>query len=96
MVNAAEADVVCPAVAAEDPYGFLGKVFLVCKDVSLCLAVAVKAFKSLNKCCGSRLVSFTVVNCIKVCLSSFDYVFGSLPSATIASTFEISLFLIAF
>ena len=34
MVNAAEADVVCPAVAAEDPDGLLGQVFLLGQDVS--------------------------------------------------------------
>ena len=38
MVHAAEADIVCPAVAAEDPDGLLGEVILLGKDFSAQLA----------------------------------------------------------
>ena len=67
MVNAAEADIICPAVAAEDPNGLLGKIFLACKD--FLAGVAVNAFKSCNESLCSLCVCRAVVNGVKVSVS---------------------------
>ena len=76
MVHAAEADIISPAVAAEDPNGFLGKVFFVVEDIFACIAVAVERFESGNKRFGRRAVLVAVVDGVKVsAASSFD-VFG--------------------
>ena len=72
MVNAAEADIISPAVAAEDPNGLLGKILFVCKNLSA--GVSVNAFKSCNKsfCCGG--VCCAVVYCVKICIcGSLDF-----------------------
>ena len=59
MVNAAEADVICPAVAAEDPYGLLGEVILLSKDLLCVLAAA--SLKSSDQRVGSGAVGLAVV-----------------------------------
>ena len=78
MVNTAEADVICPTVAAENPDGLLSEVFFVVKYILLCFAVAVKAFKSSNEVCSSSLVSLTVISGVKISLSSVKYICRSL------------------
>ena len=60
MVNAAEADVVCPAVAAEDPNGLLGEVILLGEDFLDGVAANV-SFEVGNQSLGSGLVCFAVV-----------------------------------
>ena len=65
MVNAAEADVVCPAIAAEYPNGFLCKIFFVIKNRFAKLAAAVK---NGNKVFRSLCVLLAVVYGIKIIL----------------------------
>ena len=75
MVNAAETDIVCPAVTAEDPNALLGEELLVLNDI---LAVcAVDILDSVGKCvCGSA-VSLDVVLRVKECLGgSLDFIGG--------------------
>ena len=45
MIESAEADIICPAVAAEDPYGLLGKIFAVVNDILRGIAVELRSFR---------------------------------------------------
>ena len=62
MVNAAEAYIVSPAVAAEDPYRLLVKEFLIIKNILANGAVCALLFKRGNKSLGSGSVLSAVVN----------------------------------
>src|SRR5699024_639332 len=68
VVQTAEADIVCPAVAAEYPNGFLGEVLFVFEDF-LCL-VAAAGFQSSDQLLGSSLVLFAVVDGVQIFLAS--------------------------
>src|SRR5699024_7778930 len=68
MVYAAEADVVCPAVAAEDPDGLLGQVFLLGQDVLHAVAADV-GFQVGEQSIGSRIVGFGVGGGIQLVLA---------------------------
>ena len=78
MVNAAEADIVCPAVAAEDPDGLLGEVFLVLENVESCRAVAIELFELCDNSLGSCAVLLAVVLCSDEFCNSSLYAFRSL------------------
>ena len=78
MVHTAEADVVCPAVAAEDPNGLLGKVFLVVQNILARVAVAVERFKRRNQVFCCRRVLIAVVDGVKVRAASRFHSFRSL------------------
>ncbi len=75
MVYAAEADVVCPAIAAENPNGFLGEVFFVIQNILTCRAIAVKCLKCFYQSLGCRGILCTVGNGIQICLASRFHVF---------------------
>ncbi len=72
MVHAAEADIVCPAVAAEDPYGLLGQVGLLLQNL-LDVVAADLGFQVGNQGLGGSLVGFAVVIGVQPGLA------GSLP-----------------
>ena len=50
MVNTAEADIISPTVAAEDPNGLLGEVFLMIKNILAECAIGIFLFKNSGKC----------------------------------------------
>ena len=62
MIHAAKADVVCPAVAAEDPDGLLGQIFLILKDLCRQLAGVAGAagLQALLQSCDVSLGCFLV------------------------------------
>ena len=61
VVNAAEADVECPAVAAEDPAALLVQEVLLLKQLCTGVAAAVELFERSNEILGSCLVCFAAV-----------------------------------
>ena len=60
MVKTAKADVVCPAVAAEDPNGLLGQVFLLGEDILNGIAANV-GFQVGNQSLGGFQYTISVV-----------------------------------
>ena len=66
MVKTAEADIVCPAVAAEYPDGFLGEVIFLVKNLLSVFVVAIAGFEHRNKVFRCLFVCLAVVNGIKV------------------------------
>ena len=70
MIKTAETDIISPAVTAEDPYGLLGEVVLVLKDISLLIALAVALFELSNECSSCSCILSTVVYCCEVLISS--------------------------
>ena len=69
VVQSAVADVVCPAVAAEDPDGLLRQVFLVLEDVLSLGTAAVKRFERLHKRVGRGAVLLAVVKGVEPVLA---------------------------
>ncbi len=67
MVNAAESDIIGPAIAAEDPVGLLCQIILVLQDI-LSLSTSV-CLKSLHKLIGCRSVGLSIQIGIKPCLT---------------------------
>ena len=80
MVNTAEADVICPSVAAEDPYGLLGKEFLVVNDILAVLTI--DAVESGNKRISSSAVLRSVIDCVKISLGSRLDLIGGLVAVS--------------
>ena len=69
VVQAAEADVVCPAVAAEDPHGLLGEVILILQDLGLPVSAAGKLSRAVIISLGCRTVFSAVSHGLKPLLS---------------------------
>ena len=64
VIQTAEADIVCPAVAAEDPNGLLSEVFLVSQNI---LAVRAACCCALFELCNQCLCRLSVENgCLRV------------------------------
>ena len=53
MIESAEADIICPAVTAENPLALLGNEVLVLTDVLALCALAVECFESSDESLGS-------------------------------------------
>ena len=71
VVNTAEADVVCPTVTTEDPYGLLGEELLVVKDILDVGAIAsTELLKLTNESLCSSYVLVAVLKSCEVFLSS--------------------------
>jgi len=68
MVNTAEADVVCPAVATEDPNGLLAEVFLLREDLLNGVAADL-CFQISDQCLGSSLVGLAIVEGVQPSLA---------------------------
>ena len=69
VVYAAEADIVCPTVAAEDPNRFLGEVFFLGQNF-FCFVTGPQASRAAMKFFSSSLVCFAVVYSIQIFLTS--------------------------
>ncbi len=76
MIQTAEADIVCPSVAAEDPLGLLGQEILILQD-GLRFIGAVR-FQSCNKLLCSRAVRCAVLIGSQPLISSCLHAFGLL------------------
>ncbi len=70
MVKTAKSDIISPAVAAEDPYGLLGEVVLVLKDICASIALVRALLELSNECSCCSCILSTVVNCCEVFISS--------------------------
>ena len=82
VVETAEADIVSPAVATEDPDGLLSEVILFSEDFgSDSAAGSSSLFKLSDESLGCGRVSLAVVLGVKVCLSSSLELVGSLFGA---------------
>ncbi len=71
MVNSAEADIVSPSVAAEDPLALLGCIILVGNDISACITVA--ALDCFDHSLSCRTVALAACKCVDILLASVLY-----------------------
>ena len=69
MIHAAVADIICPAVAAEDPLALLCQEVFLCNDVFRVSIIT--AFKSRNECFGSCAVQDAALEGIQILLAFF-------------------------
>ncbi len=74
MIQTAEADIVCPAIAAQDPVGFFGEELLVVQKL---LRAGIKALgKDINEGIGGSKVGFAVLQCGKIVFQHLFFVRG--------------------
>ncbi len=67
MVKTAEADIICPTVAAEDPYGLLGEVILLGEDFLSVVTAALLELSYESVCCSAVLLAVIYCRKVSVC-----------------------------